>query len=1061
MKLNFIEDKDINLEKDDLLGTKPYASTLLDIIEKADTPFTIGLFGGWGTGKSSIVKTIKEKYNNSKISKTKVFVYDAWKYSKDSFRRTFILKLREEFKLEEGEEYQNFYNDKHEEIEGKTGISKNWWIYFIVFIVSLFLINLTPKLDGKEFEWSTFVISAFISAIIVFVTKTYTEYKISITKPKTFAPEKFEDAFVDALQKITKPKKIKKVSNWFKTSENKTIFADKLVIVIDNIDRCHKDLAFELLLTVKTFLEQKDKNIIFILPIDEHEIKKHLNKEGHDGNEFLRKLFNTTLTIKKFLENDLFDFTKKLQKKYKLNLSEDALSLISQEFSKNPRKIIQFLNVLQTEIKLADEQEKIGNFKKGDITENIEFLVKVLLIREEWTSLYEKIRENPFLLDDINEQINNGNEKVTYGKNLFLTNEQKRFFEYTMDILTTNIEPFFSNKDVFPDFPDEWGKLVLARDWEAIKVNYLEKGDFDFNKIINFVDVLFGKILSKKQPKRYWLNVFSFIFKIAADEKYKELLLKVFYGKGKSLSKIKAKLNSKDVADIILKFDLDLLLNFAKTNLEKNNKLLQTIIDVINNRDNKDGHHENLVIKFVNEFQDKEEYLKEIGTRFSEMLKGYPGYFYEFKDVLEKPVTAGILIKENLLKEFIDNLKQNPDAENIEVMVKIINQYHLSKGLNSTLLEQYIKKIVEFLNPTNDLKILSFWFKQLSFLKKDFVKSDISSTVFQMLNRKYQTLYDWFTSYPDNEHYQSVISEFLSIASDLYIGDKLSENDDNNIKTWLQNFLNRTEHKLGWQIANLNYFKIVQELDVMNWDFSNQVINKFNQLPEWKDRKEIAKTLNLMLSKTTDEKGLNEPQIQSILNEYIDSIDLDKETVESWLYKAIENPIIKIQLSRVVSELSVDDKLNLLDVIKKLDKNLLKNCVEEIISETNADNLEENFEKLDISKTGRTLINGGIEKTIKNLKYEDGEDHFRRFLSVVIERKDLPENVRVAIVNKVSSFLHDDKTKEDKIFALQILDKIIVPKNKKTLVKEQLKDLNIDDFDDEEKALFLKVKKNN
>jgi len=111
-------------------------------------------------------------------------------------------------------------------------------------------------------------------------------------------------------------------------------------------------------LTIKTFLEQKDKEIVFIIPIDESEIKKHINKEGHDGNEFLRKLFNTTLTIKKFSEDDLFKFTKKLQKSHKLDLNDDVLSLISQEFTKSPRKIIQFLNVLQTEIKLAEEQEK-------------------------------------------------------------------------------------------------------------------------------------------------------------------------------------------------------------------------------------------------------------------------------------------------------------------------------------------------------------------------------------------------------------------------------------------------------------------------------------------------------------------------------------------------------------------------------------------------------------------------------------------------------------------------------------------------------------------------------
>ena len=61
MKLDFIKDEEISLNGEkDLLGTKPYVTTLLEIIKRSETPFTIGLFGGWGTGKSSVINTIKE-----------------------------------------------------------------------------------------------------------------------------------------------------------------------------------------------------------------------------------------------------------------------------------------------------------------------------------------------------------------------------------------------------------------------------------------------------------------------------------------------------------------------------------------------------------------------------------------------------------------------------------------------------------------------------------------------------------------------------------------------------------------------------------------------------------------------------------------------------------------------------------------------------------------------------------------------------------------------------------------------------------------------------------------
>jgi len=87
MKVNYILDEEIDLyKKEDLLGTRPYTETLVDVIKSCKTPFTIGLLGGWGSGKSSIVNTLKNHFYNNSKEDIAVFTYDAWKYSQDSFR---------------------------------------------------------------------------------------------------------------------------------------------------------------------------------------------------------------------------------------------------------------------------------------------------------------------------------------------------------------------------------------------------------------------------------------------------------------------------------------------------------------------------------------------------------------------------------------------------------------------------------------------------------------------------------------------------------------------------------------------------------------------------------------------------------------------------------------------------------------------------------------------------------------------------------------------------------------------------------------------------------------
>ncbi len=75
--IKFIPDSEINLleKENDILGTSVYVETIRQIVENPDipTPYTIGLFGSWGSGKSSIIKTLKEIYEKENKN-IKVFI---------------------------------------------------------------------------------------------------------------------------------------------------------------------------------------------------------------------------------------------------------------------------------------------------------------------------------------------------------------------------------------------------------------------------------------------------------------------------------------------------------------------------------------------------------------------------------------------------------------------------------------------------------------------------------------------------------------------------------------------------------------------------------------------------------------------------------------------------------------------------------------------------------------------------------------------------------------------------------------------------------------------------
>ena len=64
---------------------------LQKIIESRDSGInTVGLFGPWGSGKSTVIENLKKEYKSSHV-----FIFDAWKYQGDPLRRTFLIKFLE------------------------------------------------------------------------------------------------------------------------------------------------------------------------------------------------------------------------------------------------------------------------------------------------------------------------------------------------------------------------------------------------------------------------------------------------------------------------------------------------------------------------------------------------------------------------------------------------------------------------------------------------------------------------------------------------------------------------------------------------------------------------------------------------------------------------------------------------------------------------------------------------------------------------------------------------------------------------------------------------------
>lgn len=459
--MNILIDKEIDLNKKDLLNTKAYAKSLAHIVlnSPADQPFTIGLFGEWGSGKSSIIKTLDQDLEKQKSQKIKFIVYDAWKYSNDSFRRMFLLKVQEELGLKQTELMSSFYVNTNTETE----INKKFNLpYLTLIVVALLLFLGIYSLIGEPGKGT--VSLAIILSMLGFLTnvfsKAFNEYKVTTQEPHLFAPEQFEACFNEMIGKaLKKPSRFKRIVQYITNKESGDI--DKVIIVIDNIDRCHKDVAYELLTNTKNFIGT-GLDVIFLIPVDDNALKKHIFKdESTESEEFLRKYFNVTIRIKPYKLTEIFDFASKINDEYSLGLQADTINIIAKEYASNPRRIIQFYNNLQLELFLFKDKYGEMFIKDNEIA-----ICKFLIVREEWNEEYLILCKSPeyfFKEEEFDEQGRKKNENYRSFMESTYVSTRSLTYDVLQKILINS-----DNYDTLPDTVTEMIKKENFDDFETV-----------------------------------------------------------------------------------------------------------------------------------------------------------------------------------------------------------------------------------------------------------------------------------------------------------------------------------------------------------------------------------------------------------------------------------------------------------------------------------------------------------------------------------------------------------------------------------------------------------------
>ena len=297
-------------KENDFLGTleksnaiTEYIKNNTDILQKNNM---IALYGEWGSGKSSVLKTIEKNLSESSY---KTIWIDMWKEENNyiDLSSKILNKILDSLEING--------------VDAKRDILKGFMIACKGFKINLPIINYDPEpaLD-------------------------YLTNEIDNIQKEREDIEKFSKEFNEIVKK------------YYKKNNS------KIIVFLDDLDRCNSENMLNIIYNVKTLLSIE--NIIFVFGIDKEAVtlalrNKYSNAENKADN-FLDKIFPISFNMPCSVANaNLTIILKNYFKEFDNNKLMDIIEFFRKINFTNPRKLIKVLNKYEMIKKEIERKEVI------------------------------------------------------------------------------------------------------------------------------------------------------------------------------------------------------------------------------------------------------------------------------------------------------------------------------------------------------------------------------------------------------------------------------------------------------------------------------------------------------------------------------------------------------------------------------------------------------------------------------------------------------------------------------------------------------------------------------
>lgn len=332
-----------NLDED-MFGFRNHAERIKNYLENCSTPHVIGIYGGWGSGKTTLKNFILRVIEKDKNGKLYPIDFCAWEYELcGGIVKPLIAKLVQEAQLEEDE--------KLKRVSSILGFSAS----------DIALKMLTKGQFGLQ----------------------------DIEDIRN----KIEGTFSDYVKFVDEIKKAKKDFSYITNEITKNKKKEKVVIFIDELDRCNPEYCIEILESIKNFFDVE--NCIFLILVDDDILASYIDKKYEDtlmdGQKYLEKIINTKFKIPQISSSEIKDFMSQLSEETSINIDPKTIIEISGSF--NPRRLSKLTEKIfyyKNRIKKIDVDDLPGDIASLSGPARNKACLMMIIIYE----LYPKIYRN-------------------------------------------------------------------------------------------------------------------------------------------------------------------------------------------------------------------------------------------------------------------------------------------------------------------------------------------------------------------------------------------------------------------------------------------------------------------------------------------------------------------------------------------------------------------------------------------------------------------------------------------------------------------------------------------